>query len=224
MTVIAFVIAIAANKYRIRHLALAIITRSDGIVYFNEAGEQFGLPVELSGTVRRIEFRSRPLDEELLWAISQINEVNDIAIIDASVGANECKVLSRLPSLAKLSFFGTNIEDGAIAELAKCPRLSSVCLSFSTATDHDCKLLTDCKSLRRIELNGTEVTDSGLASIAELPCLSVVFISEGPISPQGVETLLSRRALTDLYCFGDNYGDEWWASIRKQYPLCKVHR
>jgi hypothetical protein len=224
VTVLALVLAIAANKYRVRHAALAIIARSDGVVHFNEADSQSIVPLELSGTVRRIEFRGKQLDEDAIWAISQLHEVKDVAIVDASVGTRECKALSKLPSLSEVSFFETKIGDGAIEEIVKCPQLTTICLSFSNVTDADCRRLTSCTSLKRVALNGTEVTDSGLDSIAELPSLSVVFISEGPISAQGVETLLSRRPLSALYCFGDNFGDEWWARIRKQYHQCKIHR
>lgn len=224
MTVFALVLAIAANKYRVRHTALAIIARSDGIVEFNEGDTRTIVPIELSRSVRRIEFRGTRLDEETLWAIAQLDEVSEIGVINSAVGIRECKALSQLPSLSTMSFFGTRIEDGAIAEIAKCPQLTSVCLSFSNVTDADCRRLVDCTSLKRVALNGTEVTDSGLASIAELTCLSVVFISEGPISPQGVETLLSRRALSALYCFGDSFDDEWWMRIRERYPKCKIHR
>jgi hypothetical protein len=224
MTVFALVLAITANKYRARHAALAIIAHSDGTVHFHDAERHSVVPVELSGVVRRLEFRGTRLDDDTLWAISQLDEVSEIGITDGSVGTRECKALSKLPSLSIVEFFGTSVEDGAIAEIAKCPQLTSVCLSFSTVTDADCRQLVHCTSLRRVLLNGTEVTDSGLAAIAELPNLSIVFISQGPITQQGIETLLSRRPLTALYCYGGNFEDKWWAGIRKQYPQCKIRR
>ena len=224
VTLLASVIAIAANRYRVRHAALAIIARDDAVVEFKEDDRPLILPVELSRAVRRLEFRGTRLDEETLWAIAQLNEVSEISVINSNVGVRECKTLSQLSSLTVVSFFGTHIEDGAIAELVKCPNMTSLCLSFSSATDADCGRLADCKSLSRIELNGTAVTDAGLISIARLPCLSVVCISEGPISQQGIGELLSRRALTALHCFGDDFRDEWWAGIRERYPKCRIHR
>lgn len=221
--------AIIANRYHSRKTALAILERRGVSVDSEDAAVpevvKHLLPREMVCVVERIDIRNTPPDSEVLWAIAQLSEVRDVGFYKSHVGVDVSETLNKLPCLEELSFHSSMIDAGTFEKMRRSRKITSICLTFSNASDGDCHQLASFPSLSHVYLLGTRVSDAGLSSIANLPSLTHLGISPDFVTRQGLEKLCERHPRLVLQCYGpDDFGESWWAEFKKRHPLCTIHR
>jgi|GEM_PF-3147834 len=231
VSVLGVIAALAGNKYRSRHRAYSIIESHNATIAGDDNEGALNtsiralLPRELTDRVDRFRVRGEPLRGELLWAVRQFREVQEVIIVDTHVRAKDCMAVSHLPNVQKVSLHGCTMEPGCVVALCRNQSLQDLGLTFTNTIDSDCEHIARCKSITRLCLSGTMVTDVGLRAIAALPALSFLFISTDEITPAGVEAVIARHPTLVVHCYGPKrFEDDWARRIEQRYPRCKIHR
>jgi hypothetical protein len=231
MAVLAAIAAILGNKYRARHKALGILEKHNVIVTWSDNDSWLNtwasavLPQELTSHVARIKIRGEPLRGDLLWAVSQLREVQDVTIANTEIGIAECAVVAKSGTVHRVALHEARLQTGAVAALCRSRSLERLHLSFTNTTDNDCKHIAGCTSIRIVGLSGTMVTNDGLRSIARLPQLEHLAISPDYVTPAGIECVIARHPRLVVQCYGPTkFDDTWWSGIEERHPRCKIHR
>jgi hypothetical protein len=230
LTVACIALGFAADKCHRRGKALALLGRHyPNHVEFSPTGwmaEALAplVPQPLLCSVSSVSIRGQPLDRDLLWAIAQIGEVQEVSLVNSHVSPVECEALACM-GLKSVTFHGCTLDEGAIQALSRSRCLTKVSCAFSNATDGDCRWLSQCTSLTHVCLSGCNVTDSGLNAIGQLPRLTHLAISPENKSQHAIELLLTRHPRLFVQCYGvADFGEEWWTSLRQRFPMSRVHR
>jgi hypothetical protein len=230
VTIVGLAAALAGNTYRSRHRAYSLLESHDVVIACNDEQEASTiirrlLPREFTANVNRIKVRGEPLDGELLWAVAQFREVQEVIIADTNVTAKDCVAVAQLPNVQVVSLHGSNMETGCVAALCSSERLQNLGLSFTNTVDKDCKHIARCKSISKLNLSGTMVTDVGLRAVAALPTLSFLAISSDEVTPGGIEAVVARHPTLVIQCYGPRRFEEDWANkIERRYPNCRIQR
>jgi len=231
MTLASVVAAMIANRLHVRHRAIAIIEQHNVDISWDTDNGWLTIamsavaPRGCAQSITRLNINGEPLNGELMWAVAQLREVTEVTVRNTVVAEAECELLSRLPKLHTVSCHGSTIEPGAVRALCRSRSMRSLCLSFTNATNDDCNHIATSIALTDVWLSSTRVTDVGLRSLAQSPYLTTVGISPEYITPAGLEDLLAQHPTLTVQCYGDDvFSDEWWASIKRRYPQCRINR
>lgn len=182
-------------------------------------------PKSLGHALSGINIRGEPLRGELRWAVSQLQEVQEVIVADSNVGVDECIVLAGLDNLHTISLHGSTIERGSVAALCRSRSLQNLGLAFTNTTDGDCQHIASCRSITTLNLSGTLITDTGLSWIATLPRLSHLAISPDAITPTGLAGVVARHPTLVIQCFGPSkFEERQWKEIEQRFPRCEIHR
>ncbi len=115
--------------------------------------------------------------------------------VDFLTGVSACtdnKVAALAPlsdQIAHLDLGRTAITDGAMATIAKMPRLAILDLRQTKVTDAGLASLKGLKNLQTLNLYGTEVTDAGLKHLAGLKSLKKIYLWQTKATEVGVKSL-----------------------------------
>lgn len=108
--------------------------------------------------------------------------------------------------------------DGALAVLARLPRLRNIRLRLTKVTDAGLAELVPCRSLTHLDLAGTKVSDAGLIHLTTLPRLEVLGLgvyNEGAnITNEGLKTIGKLTGLTRLDLSGTKITGEGLAHLK----------
>ncbi len=127
--------------------------------------------------------------------VSTISVTSPLLRVDFLTGVSACtdeKVAALLPlaeNIAQIDLGRTAITDGALATVAKFPRLARLDLRQTKITDKGIQSLTKLTKLQSLNLYGTEVGDSGLATLASIKGLKTVYAWQSKATDAGASKL-----------------------------------
>lgn len=97
-----------------------------------------------------------------------------------------------------LNFYGKEVADAELKELASLTQLTSLFLGGGQVTDEGLKELSCLKQLAELDLYGTKVTDEGLDELAGLTQLKSLTLNATQVTDAGLKKLSCLQRLTEL--------------------------
>jgi len=133
--------------------------------------------------------------------------VSVIAVDLAEIGnidhAKLGRVLEVCPELESINLSDTNVNDDAMAGLAKAAKLKALYLNNTSVTDKGLVQLAEATQLQLLDLRGTRITGSGFAALANLKELQQLLLGHTRIDDRALASLtpFEKLAALDLgYC------------------------
>ncbi len=127
--------------------------------------------------------------------VATVGVTSPLLRVDFLTGVSACtdeKVAALVPladNIAQIDLGRTAITDGALATLAKFPRLARLDLRQTKVTDKGMESLTKLTKLQSLNVYGTEVTDAGLAKLGSIKSLRAVYATESKATEAGAAKL-----------------------------------
>ena len=133
--------------------------------------------------------------------VGLFSRVRGVILVNPEV-KREIGSLRALPGLVILNLSGSDVDDDALAEVARLTDLQSLNLDWTPITDAGVAKLAPLEELQALWLNNTHVTDASLTGIARFGKLRRLYLEGTGVTKAGVADL--QKALPDC--------EIWWGA------------
>lgn len=179
---------------------------------------------ELNGLTKINGIRKLDLTDSRVTAdgLATVNGLRSLAFlalprhgIDGSVLAS----LRDLPALRQLQLIGVVLDDDDVDELARFPKLTSLCLSGCPITDTAVmKVTRSFPELEHLCLSGTKITGDCLSELASLGALKDLQLHETVVGDDAIDDLRSLPQLQKLTLHGTRVSATAIDQLRQERP------
>ena len=168
--------------------------------------------------IRKLDLTHSQVTAEGISDVAGLQSLVMLALPRHGINGSVLALLSDLPALRQLQLIGVSLDDDDVDELARLPKLTSLCLSGCPITDtgvakvtrvlpeleHLClsgtKITGDClpelaalRSLKDLQLHQTAVDDDAIADLPLLPQLQNLTLKESKVSSMAIDKLRQER-------------------------------
>jgi len=156
--------------------------------------------------IRALSIKTCVLQPEDLKYISKITSLDNLTFEEcAGLNADTLGIISHMPSLQRLDFGSTQIDDAACRKLVSLPRLLALSLRKTKVTEACAPALAEMKRLQYLNLAGTRLNDESMAQLGALTDLDTLDITDTKITRASMpvlERLASHGKLRNLTVTG----------------------
>jgi hypothetical protein len=112
-----------------------------------------------------------------------------------------------------------NVSDAIIPTLRSCPRLRSLHLHRTQATDRAMDVVGGLTELEELSMRNAAVTDAGIAKLKRLSRLKILYIGRAGLGDESLRHLASLPKLEYLLLPGNNFTDKGLYYLRDMTSL-----
>ncbi len=168
--------------------------------------------------IRKLDLTDSQVTMEGLSGIAGLQSLNLLALPRKGIDGSVLASMRDLPALRQLQLIGVSLTDDDMDELARFPKLTSLCLSGCPIADeavqrvarllpdlqHLClsgtRISGDClpelaslRSLKDLQLHKTSVDDGAIANLPSLPQLKILTLKDSRVSSAAIEKIQRER-------------------------------
>jgi hypothetical protein len=125
--------------------------------------------------------------------------------------------------ITEIDLFHQKLDESALSEIERQPRLRVLLLGDTTITDADLARLAGLTELTTLGLRRTAITDAGLKWIADLPALESLVLAETAVTDAGLVLLTAADGLQGLGLTGTAVTDDGLRHLEALPNLSEVH-
>jgi Leucine-rich repeat (LRR) protein len=129
--------------------------------------------------------------------------------------------IGKFQNLTSLELSESNVQDAALVEIGKLPKLEDLNLLRTRITDSGIKSIVGLK-LKRLNLDDTSVGDAAIPYVAQIPTLEFLHLGKTAITDQGLAGLKSLTNLKDLILTDTGLSPSAVEQLQKALPKTKI--
>lgn len=140
-----------------------------------------------------------------------------------ALGGNVMKIAQSDPRLdVTLHLADQEINDDALAHVAKLPQVAWLNLAGTKITDAGLAHLSGLSELEKLHLERTQIGDAGLAHLAKLEKLVYLNLYGTPVTDAGLQHLHGIKSLKRIYLWQSQATEAGIAALREALPEARI--
>ncbi|MBC8354255.1 MAG: hypothetical protein H8E66_19855 [Planctomycetes bacterium] len=175
------------------------------------------------GEATEIVVAQEVIGDEELALLTELPNLNHLAIERFSGTAVGLDYVARLKFLERLQLRGGEIGDDALAAIANCESLKNLNLPDANFSDAGLTALAPLSRLELLRFHTPNVTDEGMTQLAELRSLRFLHLIGVPITDDGLEHIESMKQLESFYVDDANVTDDGIERLLIALPELHLH-
>jgi hypothetical protein len=127
--------------------------------------------------------------------------ISNLELLDSTAIDREfIRRLQKMPYLRTINFFGSDVVDEDLKELARCPHLQRMVIGGTSVavTDKGLAHLCGNQTLAELVLDATDITDEGLDTLAKMKALKSLSLKKTKATEAGVKKLAATLPLCKI--------------------------
>ena len=173
--------------------------------------------------IRKLDLSDSQVTAEGLATVTGLQSLAVLALPQNGIDGSVLASLRDLPALRQLRLIGVSLDDDDVEELARFPKLTSLCLSSCPINDAAvAKVARELPELEHLCLSGTKITGDCLSELSLLGALKDLQLHETAVDDYAIANLPPLPQLQKLSLHGSSVSVAAIDKLRQERPGLEI--